>query len=170
MAARNLLNAIGMRHGVGRRDIVENRYVGMKSRGVYETPGGTILREAHLDIEGLTLDREVRKLRDQLSLKFSELAYNGYWFSPEMEFILAAMRKSQENVTGDVKLELYRGNVICKGRRAPFSLYDEKVASMNVAGGYDPRNAEGFIRINALRIKTWHALQQRIAKSKAGKA
>jgi len=132
----NLLNALGMRHGIGRRDLVENRYVGMKSRGVYETPGATILREAHLDIEGITLDREVRKLRDLMSMKFAELAYNGYWFSPEMDFVLSAVKKSQENVTGEVKLELYRGNVTCKGRRAPFSLYDEKVASMNVAGGY----------------------------------
>jgi argininosuccinate synthase len=164
----NLLNEMGMRHGVGRRDIVENRYVGMKSRGVYETPGGTILREAHLDIEGLTVDREVRKLRDLMSMKFAELAYNGYWYSPEMEFVLHSIQKSQENVTGDVKLELYRGNVTCKGRRAPFSLYDEKVASMNVAGGYDPRNAEGFIRINALRLKTYQAVKQKI-KNAGGK-
>lgn len=158
----NQLNDLGMAHGIGRRDIVENRYVGMKSRGVYETPGGTILREAHLDIEGLTVDREVRKIRDMLSQRFADLAYSGYWFSPEMEFVNHAIKKSQENVTGDVKLELYKGNIIAKGRRAPFSLYDEKVASMNVAGGYDPRNAEGFIRINALRLTTYQSVQNKI--------
>lgn len=165
----SLLNDLGMANGIGRRDIVENRYVGMKSRGVYETPGGTILREAHLDLEGLTVDREVRKLRDQFSVKFSELAYNGYWFSPEMDYVLHAIRKSQENVTGTVKLQLYRGNVTCRGRKAPYSLYDEKVASMNVAGNYDPRNAEGFIKINSLRLKTFQAVQNRINADKSKK-
>jgi len=157
-----LLNDLGMKHGIGRVDIVENRFVGIKSRGVYETPGGSILRAAHIDLEGITMDREVRKIRDSLAFKFSELAYNGFWFSPEMEFLLHSIEKSQERVTGTVKLGLYKGNVTPLGRDGPFSLYDKELASMDVEGGYNPTHAEGFIKINALRLRTYRALVERM--------
>jgi len=147
------LNEVGGRNGVGRVDIVENRYVGIKSRGVYETPGGTILWIAHRDLETVALDREVLRLKDGLTPRFSELIYNGYWFSPEMDFLLSAFEKSQEEVNGIVDLELYKGNVTVKGRKAAGGLYDPELASMNVEGGYDQRDAAGFIRINAVRLK-----------------
>lgn len=130
-----------------------SRYVGIKSRGVYETPGGTILRTAHVDLEGLTLDREVRRIRDQLSLKFSELAYNGYWFSPEMSYVLEFIRSAQKHTTGSVKVQLYKGNVFMKGRKSPFSLYDMRLSSMQEGGGYNPEHATGFIGINSIRLK-----------------
>ncbi len=163
------LNELGRRNGIGRVDIVENRFVGMKSRGVYETPGGAILRAAHLDIEGITLDREVRRIRDVLSLKFSELAYNGFWFSPEMEFLLSTLTKAQENVTGDVKLELYRGNITYMGRRAPYSLYDKSLVSMDEGGGWNPRDSEGFIRINSVRMRSYQKLKERMLNDKKNK-
>jgi len=147
------LNKIGGANGIGRIDLVEDRFVGMKSRGVYETPAGTILRKAHLDIEGLTMDREVMHIRDSLTPKFSQLIYNGFWYSPEMELLTEMINKSQENVSGKVHLSLYKGNITIKGRESTSSLYDEKIASMDVAGGYDQKDALGFIKLNALRLK-----------------
>jgi len=152
LALFQYLNEVGGSNGIGREDMVENRFVGMKSRGVYETPAGTILIRAHRDLEGITLDREVMHLRDMLVPKFSELIYYGFWYSPEMDFLRAAFDKSQEHVSGKVRLALYKGNVTITGRESPESLYDQALASMDVAGGYDPRDAVGFIRINALRL------------------
>ena len=153
VAVVGYLNDIGGRHGIGRIDIVENRYVGIKSRGVYETPGGTILHAALRDLEGIAMDREVRRLRDTLSPRFAEIIYNGFWFSPEMDFIEAAFRQSNALVDGEVRLALYKGNVIIEGRSSPSSLYDQDLSSMDAAGGYDQEDARGFIRINALRLK-----------------
>ena len=147
------LNRLGGKHGIGRVDLVENRFVGMKSRGVYETPGGTILHQAHLDIEGLTMDREVKLLRDSLIPKFAQLIYFGFWYSPEMKVLTALMDKAQEHVSGKVYLKLYKGNVTIQGRESEESLYDEEVASMDVEGGYDQKDAIGFIKLNALRLK-----------------
>ena len=147
------LNKLAGKHGIGRVDLVENRFVGMKSRGVYETPGGTILLQAHLDIEGLTMDREVKLLRDSLIPKFAQLIYFGFWYSPEMEVLTALMEKAQEHVSGKVYLTLYKGNIIIQGRESEESLYDEKIASMDVHGGYDQKDATGFIKLNALRLK-----------------
>ncbi|MEM4246229.1 MAG: argininosuccinate synthase [Candidatus Bathyarchaeia archaeon] len=148
-----LLNEVGAENGVGRVDIVENRFVGIKSRGVYETPGGTVLHAAHRDIEGLTMDREVMRLRDLLAPKYAELIYYGFWFSPEMQILRAAIDKSQEGVSGKVRLSLYKGNVVAIGRSSPYSLYSPEVASMEIHGGYDQKDASGFIRLNALRLK-----------------
>jgi argininosuccinate synthase len=159
------LNALGAKHGVGRIDIVENRFVGIKSRGVYETPGGTILREAHMDIEGIAMDREVMRLRDMLSPKFAELVYNGFWFSPEMEFLMAAIAKSQEVIDGIVYLRLFKGRVTVIGRESPASLYDRDLASMDIEGGFNPKDSEGFIRINAIRLKAHHAIVNRRART-----
>ncbi len=147
------LNKLAGNHGIGRVDLVENRFVGMKSRGVYETPGGTILLQAHLDIEGLTMDREVKLLRDSLIPKYAQLIYFGFWYSPEMDVLTALMDKAQEHVSGKVYLTLYKGNVIIQGRESEESLYDEKIASMDVHGGYDQKDATGFIKLNALRLK-----------------
>jgi len=146
------LNELAGKNGIGRVDMVENRFVGIKSRGVYETPAGTILHIAHRDIEGITMDREVMHLRDSLITKFSELVYYGFWYSPEMEVLRALFDKSQEHVSGKVKLALYKGNVTVIGRESEESLYDEAQSSMKVAGGYNPQDATGFIRINALRL------------------
>jgi len=151
------LNDIGGRHGIGRIDIVENRFVGIKSRGVYETPGGTILHAALRELEGIAMDREVRRLRDMLAPRFAEIIYNGFWFSPEMDFIEAAFRKSSELIDGEVRLGLFKGNVLVEGRSSPSSLYDQDLSSMDIAGGYDQQDARGFIRINALRL-TAHRL------------
>ncbi|CAN5824894.1 argininosuccinate synthase [soil metagenome] len=147
------LNEIGGLHGVGRVDMVENRFVGIKSRGVYETPGGTVLHHAIRDLEGLAMDREVLRLRDMLSPRYAEIIYNGFWFSPEMDFIQAAFRQSERLIDGTVHLQLYRGNVIAEGRVSQSSLYDRELSSMDVAGGYDQEDARGFIRINALRLR-----------------
>ena len=147
------LNSEGGRNGVGRVDMVENRFVGMKSRGVYETPGGTVLMQAHLDLEGLTMDREVKLIRDSLIPKYAQLIYFGFWYSPEMEVLTALMDKAQEHVSGKVNLKLYKGNVIVKGRESEESLYDQDIASMDIHGGYDQKDAVGFIRLNALRLK-----------------
>ena len=133
--------------------MVENRFVGMKSRGVYETPGGTILLHAHLDIEGLTMDREVKLLRDSLIPKYAQLIYFGFWYSPEMGVLRVLMDKAQEHVSGKVYLKLYKGNVIIQGRESDESIYDEEIASMDVHGGYDQEDAFGFIKLNALRLK-----------------
>ncbi|MFL0805384.1 MAG: argininosuccinate synthase [Agarilytica sp.] len=148
------LNKKGGAHGIGRLDIVENRYVGMKSRGCYETPGGTILLPAHRAIESLTLDREVAHLKDSLMPKYAELVYNGYWWSPEREMLQKAIDESQSVVNGDVRLKLYKGSVTVVGRRSDESLFDEKVATFeDDAGAYDQKDAEGFIKLNALRMR-----------------
>ncbi|HFC97897.1 MAG TPA: argininosuccinate synthase [Thermosulfurimonas dismutans] len=147
------LNRIGGRHGVGRVDMVENRFVGLKSRGIYETPGGTILHVAHRALEHLTMDREVMHLRDSLVPRFSELIYYGFWFSPEMEALRAFIEETQRRVTGTVRLKLYKGNVTVVGRKSPVSLYREDLASFDRAGGYDQKDAAGFIRLQALRLK-----------------
>jgi argininosuccinate synthase len=146
------LNEVAGKNGVGRIDMVENRFVGIKSRGVYETPAGTVLHIAHRDLEGLTMDREVMHIRDGLIPKFAELVYYGFWYSPEMELLMTLVDKSQEFVNGKVKLKLYKGNVIIVGRESPHSLYDEAQSSMDMAGGYDQRDAKGFIKINAIRL------------------
>lgn len=158
-------NDLGRKHGIGRIDIVENRFIGIKSRGVYESPGATILREAHMDIEGIAMDREVMRLRDMLSPKFSELVYNGFWFSPEMEFLMAAMDKAQELIDGEVKLQLYKGRALPVGRSSPSSLYNKDLASMEIEGGFDPRHSEGFIRINSIRLKAHRAIMESRAQS-----
>ncbi len=148
------LNEIGGRHGVGRVDIVENRFVGMKSRGVYETPGGTIWREAHRAVESLTMDREVMHLRDSLVPKYAELVYNGFWFAPERETLQAFMDEAQKNVTGTARLKLYKGHCMVVGRKSPRSLYDPEVATFEEDTVYDQADATGFIKLNALRLRT----------------
>uniref|UniRef100_W5KLM0 Argininosuccinate synthase n=1 Tax=Astyanax mexicanus TaxID=7994 RepID=W5KLM0_ASTMX len=153
------LNEVGGKHGIGRIDIVENRFIGMKSRGIYETPGGTILYHAHLDIETFTMDREVRRIKQGLGIKFSELLYNGFWYSPECEFVRHCIDKSQENVEGKVQLSVFKGHVYILGRESPSSLYNEELVSMDVQGDYDPCDASGFIRINAVRLREHHRLQ-----------
>ncbi|MEY2486473.1 MAG: argininosuccinate synthase [Verrucomicrobiota bacterium] len=154
------LNKLGGKHGVGRIDIVENRFVGMKSRGVYETPGGALLHFAHRQVETLTMDREVMHLRDSLIPKYSELVYNGFWFSPEREALQALVNETQRDVTGLVRLKLYKGNIIVAGRKSPKSLYDPKIATMEgEKSTYDQGDATGFIRLNALRLKVRSALK-----------
>ncbi len=148
------LNEIGGRHGVGRVDMVENRYVGMKSRGVYETPGGTILHVAHRAVESLTMDREVMHLRDSLIPRYAEMVYNGYWFAPEREMLQAAIDEAQKPVTGTARVKLYKGSATVVGRRAERSLFDPGIASFDVAGGYRQADATGFIALNALRLRT----------------
>ena len=148
------LNKVGGAHGVGRLDIVENRYVGMKSRGCYETPGGTILLRAHRAIESLTLDREVAHLKDELMPRYAKLIYNGYWWSPERHALQAAIDQTQSVVNGDVRVALYKGNVTVTGRRSADSLFDEHIATFEADGGaYDQADAEGFIKLNALRLR-----------------
>ena len=154
------LNALGGKHGIGRVDLVENRFVGMKSRGVYETPGGTILMQGHRQVETLTMDREVMHLRDSLVPKYAELVYNGFWFAPERECIQAFIDKSQECVTGTVRLKLYKGNIITCGRASKYSLYDMNVASMEgVKSWYNQSDATGFIRLNGLRLRARYFAQ-----------
>ncbi len=148
------LNDYGRTHGIGRLDLVENRFVGMKSRGMYETPGGTILHIAHRAIEQLTLDRGAAHLKDELGPRYAELVYNGFWFSPEREMLQAAIDHSQTNVSGTVRLKLYKGSAWVVGRKSPNSLYSEKVVTFeDDAGAYDQRDAEGFIKLNALRLR-----------------
>ncbi|MEE9367780.1 MAG: argininosuccinate synthase [Pontiella sp.] len=147
------LNAIGCEHAVGRIDIVENRFTGMKDRGVYETPGGTILHHAHRALESICMDREVMHLRDGLIPKYAELVYNGFWFAPEREMLQAAIEESQKTVTGDVRVKLYKGGVHVCGRRSPYSLYSPELVSFDEAGGYDQSDATGFIKLNALRLR-----------------
>lgn len=146
------LNQLGAQNGIGRLDMVENRFVGIKSRGVYETPGGAILHEAHKDIEGIAMDREVMRLRDMLAPRLGELVYYGFWFSPEMEFIMAAMDKSQELIDGEVTLKLFKGVAYPISRTSPSSLYNQNLSSMDITGGYNQEDAEGFIRVNAIRL------------------
>jgi argininosuccinate synthase len=147
------LNPIAGKNGIGRADIVENRYVGIKSRGVYETPGGTVLHIAHRAIESITLDREVMHLRDSLTPKYAELVYYGYWFSPERKMLQTMIDEAQENVTGVVKLKLYKGNCQVVGRKSPKSLYQPELATFEAEKVYNQRDAEGFIKLNALRLK-----------------
>ncbi len=148
------LNKIGGAHGVGRLDLVENRYVGMKSRGCYETPGGSILLKAHRGIESITLDREVAHLKDSLMPRYAEMIYNGYWWSPERLMIQRAIDESQVHVNGDVRVKLYKGSVTVVGRRSSNSLFDEKIATFeDDAGAYNQKDAEGFIKLNALRMR-----------------
>ncbi len=147
------LNEMGGAHGVGRVDLVENRFVGMKSRGVYETPGVTILHAAHRALESITMDREVMHLRDSLGVKFAESVYYGFWFAPEFELMRKMIDETQATVNGEVRLKLYRGNVIVVGRRSPNSLYDERIATFEADSVYNQRDAEGFIKLNALRLR-----------------
>ena len=149
----NYLNAAGTKHGIGRLDMVENRFVGIKSRGVYETPGGEILYKAHRDLEGLTMDREVMKIRDRLSLDVAHLIYNGFWFSPEFDLLMHTMDKAQEVVNGDVQVQLLKGVAYPVARTSPNALYDPLQSSMDEEGGYDQKDADGFIKINAVRLK-----------------
>jgi len=149
------LNALGKTNGIGRLDLVENRFVGMKSRGVYETPGGTILLAAHRAMESITLDRGAAHLKDELMPRYAELIYNGFWFSPEREMLQALIDKSQEFVAGTVRLKLYKGNVIVVGRTSPFSLYSKDLVTFeDDQGAYDQKDAQGFIKLNALRLRT----------------
>jgi len=158
------LNALGKANGIGRLDLVENRYVGMKSRGIYETPGGTILYAAHRGIESITLDREAAHLKDSLTPRYAEIVYYGFWFSPEREMLQALVDKSQEHVTGQVRVKLYKGNVEVVGRTSPYSLYDQELVTFEEgAVAYDHRDAAGFIKLNALRLRTLAA-----RKNKAG--
>ena len=154
------LNRLGGKHGIGRVDLVENRFVGMKSRGVYETPGGTILMQAHRQVESLTMDREVMHLRDSLIPKYAELVYYGFWFAPEREALQALVDESQKYVTGTVRLKLYKGNIITCGRRSKYSLYDLNIASMEgVKSWYNQTDATGFIRLNGLRLRARNLAQ-----------
>ncbi|MDQ6630449.1 MAG: argininosuccinate synthase, partial [Verrucomicrobiota bacterium] len=149
------LNKLGGKHGVGRVDLVENRFVGMKSRGVYETPGGSILHFAHRQMESITMDREVMHLRDSLIPKYSTLVYNGFWFAPERLALQALVDESQKNVTGTVRVKLYKGNIICAGRKSSMSLYNPQIATMEAdpTKAYNQDDATGFIRLNGLRLK-----------------
>jgi argininosuccinate synthase len=148
------LNFIGGEHGIGRVDLVENRFVGMKSRGVYETPGVTILQASHRALESITMDREVMRLRDSLGVKFAESIYYGFWFAPETEILRKLIDQTQANVTGEVRLKLYKGNVTILGRRSPYSLYKERVVTFeDDAGAYNQFDAEGFIKLQALRLR-----------------
>ena len=161
------LNALARKHGIGRVDIVENRFIGVKSRGCYESPGATILRAAHIDLEGLTLDREVRRLRDQIvTTKFSEILYYGFFFSPESKYVRGCIPPSQTTVNGVVKLSLYKGNVVIEGRSSNELLYDEKFSSMDELGGFEPENTSGFIAVQAIRLRRYGLGQAE--KGKAG--
>lgn len=150
------LNKLGGENGIGQLDMVENRFIGIKSRGIYETPGAAILWLAHRDLEGISMDKEVMHLRDMLIPKFSELIYNGFWFSPEMDFIMSAFNKSQEAINGTVRLALYKGNMIPAGRESSTSLYDQDLSSMDMEGGFNAVDSQGFININAIRLKAHH--------------
>jgi argininosuccinate synthase len=160
-----VLNKLGGRHGVGRVDMVENRFVGMKSRGVYETPGGAILHFAHRQMESITMDREVMHLRDSLIPQYATLVYNGFWFAPEREALQAFVAESQKNVSGLVRLKLYKGNVIAAGRKSPRSLYNPEIATMEAdpTKAYNQGDATGFIALNALRLKVAARVQQRLS-------
>jgi len=155
-----LLNKLGGKHGVGRVDMVENRFVGMKSRGVYETPGGSILHFAHRQLESITMDREVMHLRDSLIPKYSELVYYGFWFAPEREALQAFVTESQKNVTGSVRLKLYKGGIHASGRKSPLSLYHPDIATMEAdpTDAYNQSDATGFIRLQGLRLRVAAAL------------
>jgi argininosuccinate synthase len=147
------LNKLGGKHGVGRIDIVETRFTGMKDRGIYETPGGTILHHAHRALETICMDRETMHLRDQLIPQYSTMVYNGFWFAPEREFLQAAITESQKNVTGEVRCKLYKGGCYVVGRRSPYTLYDPSVVTFEEGGDYNQGDATGFIKLNALRLR-----------------
>jgi argininosuccinate synthase len=168
LAVMKALNKVGGKHGVGRVDMVENRYVGMKSRGVYETPGGSILHFAHRQIESLTMDREVMHIRDSLIPKYAELVYYGYWYSPERLALQALVEESQKNVTGTVRVKLYKGGIYAAGRKSPVSLYNPHIATMEAdpTKAYNQDDATGFIRLNGLRLRVSSAVQQGSKKRK----
>jgi argininosuccinate synthase len=159
------LNGLAGKNGIGLLDMVENRFVGIKSRGVYETPAATVLHIAHMDLEGIAMDREVMRLRNMLTPKFSELIYYGFWFSPEMDFLMAAIEKSQELIDGSVHLCLYKGNVLIEGRESPSSLYNKELSSMDIEGGFDQTDSKGFIRINAIRLMAHRAIVEASRKT-----
>lgn len=161
------LNRLGGRHGIGRADIVENRFVGMKSRGVYETPGGTILRTAHMAVESITMDREVMHLRDSLVPRYAEMIYNGFWFSPERELLQTMIDDTQKNVSGTVRLELYKGSCRVLGRRSERSLYSEDFATFEDDAVYRQKDAEGFIRLNALRLRIRRLMEKQEGKNRS---
>ncbi|KXN70730.1 argininosuccinate synthase [Conidiobolus coronatus NRRL 28638] len=154
------LNRLGREHGIGRIDIVENRFIGIKSRGCYESPGGTILRRAHIDLEGLTMDREIRNFRDRaIKTQFSDILYQGFYFSPEREVLMPSLLASQKGVTGTVRMKLYKGNVIIEGRFSDVTkLYDQEESSMDIHGNFTPQDSEGFIKIQSIRLKKWNNL------------
>ncbi len=154
------LNRLGGRNGIGRIDLVENRFVGMKSRGVYETPGGTILRHAHMGIESVTMDREVMHIRDSLIPRYAEIIYNGFWFSPEMKMLQGMIDHTQQNVSGDVRLKLYKGNCYMLGRRSEESIYSEDFATFEDEDVYSQKDGEGFIRLNALRLRIQRLMEK----------
>jgi argininosuccinate synthase len=160
------LNKLGGKHGIGRVDLVENRFVGMKSRGVYETPGGAILHFAHRQMESITMDREVMHIRDSLVPKYAELVYNGFWYAPEREALQALVSESQKKVTGTVKLRLYKGNIMTAGRKSPVSLYNPDIATMEAdpTEAYNQDDATGFINLNALRLKVRAKVQDQPRK------
>jgi argininosuccinate synthase len=161
------LNELGRTNGIGRLDFVENRFVGMKSRGMYETPGGTILHAAHRGIEQITLDRGAGHLKDELMPKYAEMIYNGFWFTPEREMLQAAIDKSQEFVTGTVTLKLYKGSVNVIGRQSPYSLYDQDLVTFEEGKvAYDHRDAAGFIKLNALRLRTLAQRNRKMGRDK----
>jgi argininosuccinate synthase len=162
------LNQLGAAHGIGGLDLVENRYVGMKSRGFYETPGGTILLAAHRGIESITLDRGAMHLKDELMPKYAGLIYNGMWFTPERRMLQAAIDESQTHVTGDVRLKLYKGSVSVVGRASPYSLYNKELVGFDAAGGYNQADAEGFIKLNALRLRIAAWRDQRTGANTGG--
>ncbi len=159
------LNRLGAKHGIGGLDLVENRYVGMKSRGYYETPGGTIAWFAHRAIESITLDRGAMHLKDELMPRYASIIYNGFWWTPERKMLQAAIDASQESVTGEVKLKLYKGGVRTVGRSSPYSLYSKKLVGFDEAGGYDQTDAEGFIKLNALRLRILAERDKRAGKN-----
>jgi argininosuccinate synthase len=159
------MNEVGRLHGIGRVDIVENRFIGIKSRGCYETPAGTILLIAHRDLEGLTMDREVRRIRDDLSRRLSEIVYNGMWYSPERDYIQNSIEYSQRNVMGQVTVELYKGNVTVCSRSSPIGLYDPELSSMDVEGGFNPSDSSGFIHIQAIRLRAYQNLKLKQSKN-----
>jgi argininosuccinate synthase len=163
LGVMRVLNKLGGKHGVGRVDMVENRYVGMKSRGVYETPGGAILHFAHRQMETLTMDREVMHLRDSLIPRYAELVYYGYWYAPERLALQALVTESQTNVTGTVRIKLYKGNIMIAGRKSPVSLYNPAIATMEAdpTKAYNQDDATGFIRLNALRLKVAAQVQSK---------
>jgi argininosuccinate synthase len=161
------LNKVAGANGVGRIDIVENRFVGIKSRGCYETPAGTVLRAAHLDLEGITMDREVMRIRDTLAAEFARLCYNGFWYAPEMELVMNSVDFSQRHISGGVEVKLYKGNCTIVGRESRVALYSADLASMDIEDGgkgldYNPADAQGFIRINAVRLRAHRILRAAI--------
>jgi argininosuccinate synthase len=158
------LSEIAGRNGIGRDDMVENRFVGMKSRGVYENPAGTLLHKLHRDLEGICMDRELLTLRDMLAVPYSHCVYNGYWYSPEREALQAFMDKSQENVTGTVRAKLYKGGIWPLSRTSPNSLFSSELVTFEEGGDYDHKDAAGFIRLNALRLRQYGAVKRRAAK------